>query len=272
MAVFDFLRKKKVEKVFIEKKQEIDQAEKDKEFVRGESIKCANEYISKNKNTKYDFFGYLTDPDQTPFFIEENKKYEGNFQFNRSVTPYTPEMLAFCVKNLTHDAMKTESKNVTGFVKKCYQISRTNESFSKEAWDKVISDLTLYIQKPHHLSKEQLQNLLSNLTEEQLNQIDWKMFGKELKRRSDLPPSYNSEPQEVFVQSGKDGVAKAKLKFISKTSDSIRELLIRKGDVFVYVNGANNGQPDKSASQCWKAFCGATFEQEALAQSEKQKQ
>lgn len=267
MGFFDLFRKKQVEKVEIEKTEG---KTKKQPTIEEQMHAFAKEYIEENKNTKYDFFGYVVDPDEIPFFVEATtKRNSGEFEFSNSVTPVTPSMLRHCVTNMTTETMKQEAKNMNSFVKKCHQIASAyaKPKIPMESWNKVIAELMDYIQRPHHLSNEELKLLTESLSVKDLASIDWNDFGSYLKTKEGLPHSYDKTPTEVEVSLGKDNVPRVLLRFASKTTPNYRELRIRKGNVFKSVNGETS-VVDKKLSKIWKDYCGITFE--SCIQEEKQ--
>lgn len=270
MGIFDLFKRKTVEKVDAKKETKGKQPPDRRALLLKDCLEYEKEYLAQNKDTMYDFFGYLMDPNEIPFFVESTtKRHSGMFEFGQSVTPVTPKMLKHCVTHLEHDALQGEAKNVPNFVKKCYQIAHQFDVISKDEWDKTISELMSYIQKPHHFSEEQLRSIVSSLTVEQLEKLDWNEFSRNLKTHKVLPPSYLARP-EVQVSIGKDGVPKTKLSYVSRTSPSTRELVIRRGDVVVFANGASEGQSDKTASKVWKDFCGKTFSAMQITENKQQ--
>lgn len=262
MGIFNYFRKnksenKKLKQDILAKKtpqEEYDDLKKD-------CLKFEKEYLAKNKDTKFDFFGYLISQDEIPFFMESTKnKHEVDFQYLKTVTPCTPKLLEFCVKNLLPYDRKYEAQDMDAFIYKWNQIAEHYCVFSKEEWDGVISELISYLKMPHQLKKDELKEIMSSLTTEQLKSIDWNQFGKEVKRQRQLPPSYNSKPTEVNVWLDNDGIARASLKFNSTTSSSVREFHIRKSTVFEKVNDGLS-MLNEDLSQIWSDFCGSVFEE-----------
>lgn len=268
MGIFDVFKKRQIEKVIIEESKN---KNKQQLTIEEEMQAYAKEYISANQQTRYDFFGYLVDPDEIPFFVEATSKRNlGEFEFSNSVIPVTPNMLRHCVTHMTPESMKQEARNMNSFVKKCHQIARAyaKPKIPIESWNNVIDELMDYIQRPHHFSNEDLKQLIGELSDKDLSLIDWNDFGKQLKAKEGLPHSYGKNPTEVKIFVGKDNVPIVVLKFESKTTPNYRELRIRKGDVYEDVNGATQGEINKTLSKIWKDFCGMTFE--SRVQEEKQ--
>lgn len=217
-------------------------------------------FFNENSNTTYDFFGYLTDPDQLPIFIEEKKDYIGYFQHNLCITPFTPKILEHCVKKLTPQTMKEEASNIPLFKKKCLQLAHAYSYTPIEEWDQTIKELIHYISKPHHLSDEQLTQLVQSLTTQDLTSINWNSFGAFLQQHKGLSKSYNPSPTVKTLHKSKNGNYDISLKFEAPSIPTYTSLRIYNNKVLVHFNGETKFLTDPALFKIWKDFCGYTFE------------
>lgn len=108
-------------------------------------------YILSNINTKYDFFGYLVDEERgLPFFEKAGSGYSS---FKEFVVPYTPEMLAHCVNNLTKPVKEIQAENIQRFESRCTKIAL--QSTYTGNWSNTIKELKEEISK--YQKQEQVQ-------------------------------------------------------------------------------------------------------------------
>ena len=226
-----------------------------------------DDYLQRNRETQYDYFGYYMDESETPYFESTDKQYIMDCLVGATIIPYTPALLEHCVKHLTMDALKLERKNIAGFKRKCEQIASVVTIIPKREWDRVIENAVNFVSKPHHLKPEQVSKLVNGLTLEQFEGLDWNAFGKQAKQF--LPPSYNKRPANVDIHLGKDNVPRASISFMSTTTPSVRTLKIRKGDVSIFVNDSTVGVYHEELAKVWRDFCAEQLQQYAEPQEQK---
>ncbi len=230
-----------------------------------EALSFQRKYIADHQGVKFDFFGYFYDDKDFPYFESTDKKHTFDMLLGDTVIPTTPDLLKFCVKNMTISTLKLEARNIDFFKRKCEHVSEMTTVFSKKMWDKAIQACVDYVMLPHHLSGSQLRHLIDNLTIEQLKSLDFNMFGKLAKPF--MPPSYSKKPELVNVYNGKDNIPTTELVFSSTTLPSKRKFVIKKGSVSVFVNGSEIGKTNEYLSTAWKDFCGASLEEYAETQN-----
>ena len=73
----------------------------------------------------------------------------------------------------------------------------------------------------------------SSLTDKQLREFNWTIFGKKLLQKHLLPPTYLAEPQSVSVYTGLDRLPRAEITFGSGTIKQTKTLVIDKAEVMV---------------------------------------
>ncbi len=238
-----------------------------KKYQINQVLEFQSDYLQRNRETQYDYFGYYMDESETPYFESTDKQYIMDCLVGATIIPYTPDLLEHCVKHLTIDALKNERKNLAGFKRKCEQIASAVTIIPKKEWDRAIDNAVKFVSMPHHLKPEQVSKLVNNLTMEQLEGLDWNEFGKQAKQF--LPPSYNKRPANVDIHLGKDNVPRASVSFMSTTTPSVRTLKIRKGDISVFVNDSSVGVYNEELAKVWREFCAEQLQQYANAQEQK---
>lgn len=85
----------------------------------------------------------------------------------------------------------------------------------------------------------------------ELENADWKEFASILKANRLLPNSYLKKPVDVKVAVDMKNKPMVLLTFVSETSDSVREILLRQDMVSQSINGVVNGKDDLRILDVW---------------------
>lgn len=120
-----------------------------KERILNTRIKIAEKkFLAKEKNEKYNFFGYISE-DCVPAFVTEgrtSKTEDGNsVHFANFVYAFTPQTLKFCVCNLTDEAKSDLAQNIDEFKKMCNEVANYSV-YQSESWEEQIESLSSYLQ------------------------------------------------------------------------------------------------------------------------------
>jgi hypothetical protein len=118
----------------------------EKEQLIKEIKEYENDFLNRNKNASYDFFGYFNSDEESPFFSTPTKHKDG-IEVGTFVYVYTPKMLKHCVTHLTNERKVDESLDIENFVKMCNQIAKSSK-YQEESWEDTINELVEHL-KPY---------------------------------------------------------------------------------------------------------------------------
>lgn len=88
----------------------------------------------------------------------------------------------------------------------------------------------------------------------ELENADWSEFAARLKANKILPNSYVKKPANVQVALDKKNEPMVLLTFVSETSDSVREILLRQDRVSQSIKGVVNGKDNDQILEVWLDF------------------
>jgi len=134
----------KLKKKKIKEEQKLQLTEK--EQLIKEIKEFETDFLNKNKNATYDFFGYFMDEGESPFFSTPTKD-KGGISVGTFVYVYTPQMLKHCVTHLTDKRKINEATDIEDFVRMCNHIAK-NCKYQEESWEDTINELVEYL-KPY---------------------------------------------------------------------------------------------------------------------------
>lgn len=131
----------KLRKKNVKKEQEI-QLSKKEQLIK-EIKEYETDFLNRNKNATYDFFGYFMDEGELPFFSTPTKN-KGEIEVGTFLYVCTPKMLEHCVTHLTEDRKLSEAEHIEDFVSKCKRFSKSAK-YQEESWEEKIDELVKYL-------------------------------------------------------------------------------------------------------------------------------
>ena len=203
-------------------------------------------FLKNNKDKKYCFFGYTGHrDDELPCFFERNNC----LYFNEVVFPYTPSMVKHCMDRLDLDERLKHYAEFEDYFKEMYLKIASSSKYTQGNWEGML----LKIKHDLHADWMKYSSLLGQkVTKEQLAQIDWDNFGKEIKPF--LAPSYNPKAKTISFRAGTEKTPPTvSLTFDSKTSPSTRSVYIMGDAAYQSINDSRYNY-DENISKVWKTY------------------
>ena len=205
-------------------------------------------FLESKKDTVFDFFGYFGFNDnELPAFFEKTNSSD-NLSIGSFHYPVTPKILSHCVNNLTIDEKLKIFANFGQFKEMCKQLE-DNSKYKEEPWEPTIQEICKSLKYTWTMTKLKY---CDQITVDDLKQIDWSEFGKEIKPY--LTPSYNSKPSNVEYRQNKNGTIDTILTFRSKTGLSYRKLIIPTDIVYQAVNTDVEFLQNEEMTRVWKPY------------------
>lgn len=204
-------------------------------------------FLEFHKDTVYDFWGYFGfNEDESPAFFENLISQNNPSGF---IYPNTPKILHQSVLNLETTEKLILYTNIEDFINACKKHYENTYVYSINDWQKVYDEIK------HELLKTWVQTKLKYLDKihtEDVANIDWNEFGKEIKPY--LAPSYYSKPKQIEYSTDKNGAPSVTLTFNSSTSDSFRKVKLYTDNAYQAINRENTYDRDEDITKIWQSY------------------